>query len=862
MTADALSAALDYAQRGWRVLPIKPGMKRPPMSAWQDAATTDTEILTSWWTGLYADHGIGVCAGEQSGVFIVDIDCAGGKTGYDSWRDLLDTYGEIPEGPCVITPSGGMHLYFQWPQGRRVGTNAARLGQHIDVRGEGGQCVAPPTVIGGNAYQWEADTFDLPLPEAPEWLLELLTAPEPAPAAQLPRTPIGDGDGPIARYNAAISWDQLLRDDGWSYVKTDRAGHAYWLRPELGHPHTAEWSASVGHAGVDLLHCFTSTVPWLEVDRSYNKFQYYARRQFNGDEKAAARQILDDEGGTTKLKPFRPMIEPAAPGDPWPAPIPLGGQKQQLPTFPTHVFPDWIAQQAHAVAVELQMQPDLPANLALIALATIAAKATSVNVAGKWVEPLNVYIAVAMPPSAGKSPAFNFMTGPIRRHEEKLAEDAASVVEFKAQTKRMIEKRMAKAEAADDRDEARMALTELLELGELTAPRLTADDATPEALVQLLAEQGGKIAILSTEGGLFDLMTGRYSEKANLDVYLKSWSGDTITVDRIGRGQSKVANPALTIGLTVQPSVIAALAEKPELAGRGLTARFMYALPIDNVGHRDFLNPAPSDPAVARTYDQQLTALATQLGATTNAQIVMDEPAHKEFLRWKQELEERRLPDGELRPLAEWSTKLESTTIRVAGLLHLAHGHGANDTLTIDTVRLAIEVGNYWIAHAQAVHDMWGRDPMLDKARIILEFAKGMDRFTTRDLYSKRRAAFPRADETIGPLSILIERGWLRPVDNEWPPSGGGRGQRTPELLVHPSVARHARVARPEMGSEGSKSDLVARHVSVVLRDITEITHSLTTQEHGEEDPPAQLTHDAQLYPQAEMTPTGTDWLF
>ena len=860
MTAETLLHALDYAERGWRVLAIKPGMKRPAMNAWQDAATTDPETIRLWWTGLYADHGVGICTGAQSGLFIVDIDCAGGKTGYDSWRDLLDAYGEIPDGPCVITPSGGMHLYFRWPEGRIVGTNAARLGQHIDVRGEGGQCVAPPTVINGAAYAWEADTYELPLPDAPEWLLELLTEPERAPVAVPPRTPIGDTDGPIARYNASTTWEQLLNADGWTYVKTDRTGHTYWLRPELGHPHSAEWSASVGHAGVDLLHCFTSTVPWLEVDRSYNRFQYYSRRFHNGDDRAAARQILDDEGGRAMLTPFVPSI--AAPGDPWPAPIPLGSQKQRLPTFPVHVFPEWISDQAHAVATELQMPVDLPANLALIALATIAAKATSVSVINRWAEPLNVYIAVAMPPSAGKSPAFNFMAGPIRRYEEKLAEDAAEVMEFKAQTKRMIEKRMAKAEAADDHVEARMALTELLELGDLTPPRLTADDATPEALTQLLSEQGGRIAILSTEGGLFDLMTGRYSDKANLDVYLKSWSGDTITVDRIGRGQSKVISPALTIGLTVQPSVIAALADKPELAGRGLTARFMYSVPVDNVGHRDFLTPTPTDPTIADTYDKQLTALAAELHDITDGQLTLHPAAYEAFLHWKQDLEHRRLPDAELRPLAEWSTKLESTTLRTAGLLHIAHGYGSSGVIDEHTMRRAIEIGDYWISHAQAVHDMWGRDPMLDKARIILDFAEGKDAFTIRDLYSKRRAAFPRAEETVGPLGILVERGWIRPVDNEWPPRIGARGKESPTMVVHPAHARHARHARAEMGVEALETDAHARHARVVLREITEITHSLSSQEQEDKEHAAHDAHDAHEYPQADLTPTGTDPLF
>ena len=177
-------------------------------------------------------------------------------------------------------------------------------------------------------------------------------------------------------------------------------------------------------------------------------------------------------------------------------------------------------------------------------------------------------------------------------------------------------------------------------------------------------------------------------------------------------------------------------------------------------------------------------------------------------------------------------------------------------------MRRAIEIGDYWISHAQAVHDMWGRDPMLDKARIILDFAEGKDAFTIRDLYSKRRAAFPRAEETVGPLGILVERGWIRPVDNEWPPRIGARGKESPTMVVHPAHARHARHARAEMGVEALETDAHARHARVVLREITEITHSLSSQEQEDKEHAAHDAHDAHEYPQADLTPTGTDPLF
>ena len=68
-------------------------------------------------------------------------------------------------------------------------------------------------------------------------------------------------------------------------------------------------------------------------------------------------------------------------------------------------------------------------------------------------------------------------------------------------------------------------------------PRLIVDDASPEKIASLLCEQGGRLALFSAEGGIFDILAGRYTSNgmANFDVFLKGHAGDPIRVDRIGR---------------------------------------------------------------------------------------------------------------------------------------------------------------------------------------------------------------------------------------------------------------------------------------------------------------------------------------
>ena len=754
------------------------------------------------------------------------------------------------------------------PEGVEIRNDAGRkLGPGLDIRGEGGQVVAPPTIhpTTGRAYEWEhgAGLYEAAIAEAPGWLLAMLTAEPERPAAP-PVTPTIGDDGPASRYNDSTNWTDLLTRDGWTLAHTDRDGCQHWTRP--GKDPRDGTSATVGHQGSDVLREFTSSLPDLP-EGAYSRFGYTAAVHHGGDRSTFAAELKRSEMRVVdEWERSMPTTGSAAapvaelPSE-WLDPIPLGSTTD-LPTFPLHTLPDWIAAQAASVGHELQMPPDLAAIMALTCLSALCARRTRVRVRGDWHEQLNLYTAVAMPPSAGKSPAFSAMLRPLKARERDEIERRAPEIAKLEQAHRMKERALKKAEETGDEHEAQRLLTELLALDKPVSPRMLADDATPEALVSLLANHDGRIALLSTEGGVFDLMVGRYSDKANLDVYLKAWGGDDITVDRIGRGPSSVISPALTIGVTVQPSVIAALAERPELAGRGLTARFMYAIPADTVGRRNFIDQDDPDPAIGDDYTRRMLEVAEYVGTRGDINVLtLTAEARRTFAAWRQSLENRRRGDGELRPIAEWSTKLESSVVRVAALLHLAEGGRLHGDLDVDHVERAIEIGAYWLAHAQAVHDMWGADPVLVKARSIVEWCRGRATFSVRDVYSAMRRTFPKADDTVAPLTLLIERGWLRPVDNEWPPNLGRRGAKSPILEVHPEVARHARHARANSAESDPEASKSARHARHAPRDLSS-SISLSFSECQEEDPRAHDTHGAQLYPQAEpadLPPTGTD---
>lgn len=286
----ALAHALDYAAHGLPVLPIKPGEKRPPMAGWQNHATTDEATIENWFTGLYADHGVGIATGGT--IFALDIDVSDGKTGDETLADLELQYGRLPNTATVLTGSGGQHRYFKMPNGMAIRNDAGkRLGPGLDIRGEGGQCVAPPTIHpNGTAYEWDGGEIG-EIAAAPKWLVTLLTdKPKPDTPSETKAPTSSDSDSVAARYNDQTTWSHLLSADGWTLAQTMDDGEQRWVRP--GKDAREGISATVGHGGGGQMTVFSSSIAWLP-EGSYSRFGYYACRHHQGDRSAAASRLYE-----------------------------------------------------------------------------------------------------------------------------------------------------------------------------------------------------------------------------------------------------------------------------------------------------------------------------------------------------------------------------------------------------------------------------------------------------------------------------------------------------------------------------------------------------------------------------------------
>ena len=206
-----IDAAVVYARRGWPVFPChsagpvsgcscsqvdcgSPG-KHPRVKGGLHASSTDASVIRGWWA-RWPRANVGIRTGDVSGLVVVDVDPAHG--GDRTMESVEAEFGPLPLTRTVRTPSGGRHLYFRHPGGL-VRNDAGRvLGRGVDLRGDGGYVIAPPSRAASGTYAVVARGGTIA--DLPDWLLERLAERE-HPRALAPSSV----RAPTAWANAALN---------------------------------------------------------------------------------------------------------------------------------------------------------------------------------------------------------------------------------------------------------------------------------------------------------------------------------------------------------------------------------------------------------------------------------------------------------------------------------------------------------------------------------------------------------------------------------------------------------------------------------------------------------------------------------
>lgn len=826
-----LAAALEFASRGWPVLPLewiddaghcscgatpcpsKPG-KHPRGGIGSKSATTDGDKIRKWWA-RWPSANVGIATGRASGLLMIGPD---GEKGIAELEALAAAHGPIPKTLRARSGSGGQHHFFRYPSdGVTITIGANHLGTSIDFRGEGGYAVAAPSVNENGPYTWEDDCE---IADAPPWLIEWLRTknqksrrenPEPSS----PGTRAGNASILERARQYLAEMPAGVQGEAGSNP-TYNAARAMVYGFDLGQP-----------GGLALMlsdynpRCIP---PWSEAELRH-KIEDADTKPYD---KPRGWLLVDQRGGSANTDQH---TNPSS--NPWPPPVPLV-VLPEVPPFPVELLPEWMRKFVAALAEELQVPPDLPAVIVLVTAAAGIARKVVVSPRPGWEkEPTNLFGMVALLPGEKKSQTFRKALSPVVELEAELQERERPNVEraesnYKVADMRVqhLQLKIAKADAVEERSRLRAELATALEERQavemLALPHLSVDDDTPDKLAQELANQHGRLLVASAEARALENIS-LYGEQPNFDVYLKGHAGDDMKTGRIGRGRQSVKRPALSALFTPQPHVLETLGGTEALRGRSFLARWFYSLPQSLVGYRD-VDPAAMSPATEEEYRNSMSAVwrteyssdgqgaePYELRFTPDALRLL---VH--FLEW---IERELRPGGRLYGMAGWGNKLGGMAVRFCGVLHVAgnlnpHAPWSRKLIDADTTKAAVELArDYAVGHARAAFALMSEDAKVTQAKKVLKWVRSRDDrfadFSKRDCFNGCRGTFETVDD-LQPVLDLLERHFLlRPMDANRK-AGPGRNP-SPVYSVNPEAFTEVAITQKSHFTQKDESERPAR---------------------------------------------------
>ena len=724
-------AAQWYASKGIPVFPVHrankgecscgnprcehPGKHPRTAHGFKDASNNPGRVA-AWWK-RWPEANIGMPTGKASGFLVLDIDPRNG--GSESFESLTLKHGRLPGTAEQITGGGGRHIFL-----RHSGlATPATLAPGIDVKSNGGYVILAPSIhLSGNSYQWDgrAGAKALLKPaEIPAWLMKLLSdtrSKKPMSPTEGPKWHPGERNSRLTSLAGTMKRRGMSNDAVEAALLVENIKRC---EPPLAKAEVQRIAASVA--------------------------KYPARKNEKGDADAAKE---------------------------WTNPVPL--LSCTVPPFDVTCIPGSLGDMVSAVSRATETPLELSVLLGIAVVSAAIAKKIVVQPESGYVEPTNLYIAVGMESGNRKTSVLTRMIQPLvdweRVETERLALEIKRLSGERKTQEARIEFLRKKAARAKDTSSAEILELEMALRDVPKYPRLWVQDITPEQLAVKMAEQSERMALLSDEGGIFEVLAGRYNSGVpNLDLFLQAHAGSPVRVDRGSRPPVMMQNPALTVGISPQPDVLASLTDKPGFRGRGLLARFLYALPASPLGSRH-LQPTPCPDSTVTAYRHLIERLLKLVppehnGAWQPWVLRFSDDAYqtwKDFQRWVEAL---MLEGAKLYYIKDWASKLPGAAARLAAVFHCVVVDPVQElNISARTAECAICLATLLIDHALAVFNLMERDKTVDDALKIRAWIRKLRQpsFTTRDCFCAHQARFKRVDVIRAPLELLEQHGYIR----------------------------------------------------------------------------------------------------
>lgn len=877
------AVARDYRNAGWDgVLPI-PARKKssPPRGFTGESGTWPTEIQLNTWVQRAPDANIALRMPHN--VVGIDVDNYDNKPGAQTLNKLEQRCGPLPPTWISTSRSDGISgiRFYRLPE--PVKLVGALPGIEIVQHHHRYAVVAPSIHPEGREYQW----ID---PDG-------VTGHQVAHVEDIPMLPDKWIEHLRADRHTTAERRQIATGQQEPSPAVDRALGAAMRRLTVGTRHDGALEgvtaltrlAHQNHPGADdalttLERAFHTAVT---ADGSRRDDEAQAEWQRMTD---AAEKLVTTTPSTrppwNELNTHQPInladlvttptaTEPDKTAGEWPTPTPLPTRRQPAP-WPTGVLPEWAENYARTVGLQVGVADEIPLTFALGAISTILNGTVTVQVADSWTEHTNLYLAALAPKGAGKSPAAKFMINPVFAIEADRREAAAEALDAYAYDAQVLARQRKALEdnLSNDPTTRQQALDLAAQERALERPPggdMFCGDITPEKIVEMLADNGERIAVADTEGALLAIVAGRYSQNRsnNAQLVLKCWSGDDHRHARVGNAGSKqppvhLRHPRMVIALAIQPKAWTDVLDNPGLVELGFADRFMVSYPPPRTGWT---------PDARRTINRDAkTAYETGLQTLENTtrenryglNLRLSDHAIDTFDAMRRTHQRRSSPLGDLAHAGEFLRKVEASTARLAGILHLAWGHTHHDQISGDTMTQATRMAAYWVDHHISAEGVPG---IIRDAEKTLQWLANRDEatFTTRDTLRKGPRIYRDSDPVergVGrkvsgvdrltvALEVLLEHGWIRAV-GEWDPSSTKRGV-TRRFEVHPALLDGTDTP-PTSGdmADNSPPTVTTDHgtelaskgeVWLTPRDMADNSPPTVTTDHGTEGVVSQVSH-------------------
>ena len=332
-----LRAALAYAERfRFAVFPCKPRGKTPLTEHGFKDASKDPAQIRKWWE-RWPDANIGIATGAISGIAVLDIDPR--HCGDHTLEALEAQHGKLLATPTVLTGGGGLHFYFRHPGGG-VPNSASKIGQGIDVRGDGGYVIAPQSIHeSGNRYLWEVSSRidEIPLAELPAWILNLTTGAEAESAGDprrfIPPPVFEDGTRNEYLYRTARSVHAKYGLNASEILNLLRGINQTRCKPPVDESELVE----IANKAATQANRPDFKMPDPEVARlaAMSSLEYERIRKSEAKRLGVRVNVLDAEVDKLRPRALEEESEPLAPPAPapWPEPVEARAVLDELRAF-------------------------------------------------------------------------------------------------------------------------------------------------------------------------------------------------------------------------------------------------------------------------------------------------------------------------------------------------------------------------------------------------------------------------------------------------------------------------------------------------------------------------------------------------